>query len=198
MGTEPADEAAPAQAGAASDAAPTAEALVDRYGSMVYHLSLRLTGNPRDAEDLAQDALVRAIRALGSFRGQADPGTWLYRITVNTWKNRVRSEKRRKFWSIFSLDREDESGEKPALEVPDQEPPLEAGLEKDERARAIEAAMSSLAPEDRAILTLREVDGRSYADIASAFDIPVGTVKSRISRARQDLRERLKAYLHGP
>jgi RNA polymerase sigma-70 factor (ECF subfamily) len=174
---------------------PGPEELVERYGGMAYNLALRLTGNPRDAEDLAQDSLVRAIRGLPRFRGDADPGTWLYRIVHNTWKNRVRSEKRRRFWSIFSLDRKDEDD--PVPEPADDSPPLDRGLEAEEAGGAVQAALAALDPEDRAILALRELDGRSYAEIAAALEVPVGTVKSRISRARAVLKSKLEPYIHG-
>ncbi len=78
---------------------------------MVYNLALRLTGNPSDAQDLTQDSFVKAIRGLRNFKGQSDPGSWLYRITMNAWKNRVRSEKRRAFWKTFSIESWLPSGE---------------------------------------------------------------------------------------
>ena len=104
---------------------------------MVYNLALRLSGNKADAQDIAQDAFLKAVRGLADFRGDAAAGTWLYRITVNVWKNRVRSEKRRSFWRTISLGLgggDGDDGDKaPQVAAPD--PALDAGIEKrDEKA----------------------------------------------------------------
>lgn len=176
-----------------------AEELFEKFSPMVYNLALRLSGNKADAQDIAQDAFLKAVRGLDNLREQSFAGTWLYRITVNVWKNRVRGEKRRSFWKTFSLDRDD-GGETPALQVaaPDDRPGA-AIEERDEKA-ALEAAMAQLDPEDRAMLLLREVEGRSYQEIADITDKPLGTVKSGISRAREALRVKLGALLddNGP
>lgn len=167
---------------------------LERHAPMVYNLSLRLVGNPSDAEDLAQDALLRALKALQSFRGDSSVSTWLYRITVNTWKNRVRSEKRRGIWKMLPLDffsgddREDEAPFK------SEEPALDAGLEKNEKESAVQKALLELDEDSRAILVLREIEGQSYGQIAEALGLPEGTVKSRLSRSRSALKERLKSY----
>lgn len=168
-----------------------AEELFDRHAPMVYNLALRLCGNEADAQDLAQDALVRAIKSLDGFRGDSSPATWLYRITVNTWKNRVRSEKRRSFWKTFSLGSAGDGDEAPGKELPAPEPPADAALEKAGEKAELERALAALEPEERAILLLREIDGRSYEEIAGIMGLELGTVKSRISRAREALRRRL-------
>lgn len=169
-----------------------AKELFEKFSPMVYNLALRLSGNRSDAQDIAQDAFLKAVGALDGLREQAYAGTWLYRITMNVWKNRVRSEKRRSFWKTFSLDKDDGS-ETPALQVaaPDDRPG--AALEKLDEKAALEAAMAGLDPEDRAMLVLREVEGRSYQEIADITDKPLGTVKSGISRAREALRLKLGA-----
>ncbi len=178
------------------------EELVQRYAAMVYNLSLRLLNNPHDAEDLAQEALARAVKALPGFRGDAEPGTWVYRITVNLWKNRVRAEKRRGLWRFLSLDgrpgEENDEERSAAMEVPDNEPPLDHALEQGERKKALESGLAALDPEDRAILVLRELEERPYEQIASILGVPLGTVKSRLSRAREALRARLKPHLGVP
>lgn len=164
---------------------------------MVYNLALRLSGNKADAQDIAQDAFLKAVRGLADFRGDAAAGTWLYRITVNVWKNRVRSEKRRSFWRTISLGLgggDGDDGEKaPQVAAPDA--PLDTGIEKRDEKAALERAMARLDPEDRALLLLREIDGRSYQEIAEATGKPLGTVKSGISRAREALRAELGAAL---
>lgn len=144
---------------------------------MAYNLALRLTGERAEAEDLSQDALVRAVKAWPSFRGESEPGTWLYRIVVNAWKNRLRDRAVRRADSLDALERE------PAGAEPGPDGAAERG---DERER-LEKALARLAPEERAVLVLRELDGRSYSEIAAALDLPLGTVKSRLARAREQL-----------
>ena len=134
------------------------EEFLNKNSPLVYNLALRLVGNPIDAEDLAQDALIRALKALPSFRGESAPTTWVYRITVNTWKNRVRSEKRRSFWktlplSLFFGD-EDEQTEKP---IPADDPALDAGLETEEKGAVVQKALMELDEESRAVIVLREI-----------------------------------------
>jgi len=163
---------------------------------MVYNLALRLSGNAADAQDISQDAFIRAIRGLANFRDGSAAGTWLYRITMNVWKNRVRSEKRRSFWKTFSLDRGgDEEAGRPALQLASPELPADAVMEKENEKEVLEKALASLDPEDRAILVLREIEGRSYEEIAGIAEIPLGTVKSRISRSREALRQKMGALV---
>ncbi|MBI5625121.1 MAG: sigma-70 family RNA polymerase sigma factor [Elusimicrobia bacterium] len=171
---------------------PDENEFLAQNAALVYNLSLRLVGKPADAEDLAQDALLRALKALPGFRGDSSLSTWVYRITVNTWKNRVRSEKRRGFWKTVSLNlfTGEEQDEEPAFKAPD--PPLDAGLESDERAKTLQAALLELDAEERAVIVLRDVEDRPYREIASVLGVPEGTVKSRLSRARQALRHKLK------
>jgi RNA polymerase sigma-70 factor (ECF subfamily) len=166
-----------------------------KHSGMVYNLALRLVGNPSDAEDLAQDSLLRALRALPGFRGESSLSTWVYRVTVNTWKNRVRSEKRRGFWKMVSLNlfTGEDQDEEPAFQGPDK--PSDAGLETGERETMVQKALMELDEDSRAVVVLREIEGQSYRDIAEALGIPEGTVKSRISRAREELRQKLKAYV---
>lgn len=160
----------------------------------VYNLALRLVGNPADAEDLAQDALLRALKALPNFRGDSSPSTWVYRITVNTWKNRVRAEKRRGFWKTMSLSVFSGPDEDEEVSFKAEEPALDAGLETDEKGRLVQNALMELDADSRAIVVLREIKGLSYQEIAQALEIPEGTVKSRLSRARDDLKEKLQKY----
>ena len=175
-----------------------AEELFEKFSPMVYNLALRLSGNKSDAQDIAQDAFLKALRGLANLREESFAGTWLYRITVNVWKNRVRSEKRRSFWKTFSLNWGDDGGEKPALQVQAPDAPLDAALEKRDEKTALEKALAQLEPEDRAMLVLREIDGRSYQEIADITEKPLGTVKSGISRAREALRLKMSAVIdHG-
>lgn len=175
-----------------------AEELFEKFSPMVYNLALRLSGNKSDAQDIAQDAFLKAVRGLADLREESFAGTWLYRITVNVWKNRVRSEKRRSFWKTFSLNWGDDGGEKPALQVQAPDAPLDAAIDKRDEKTALEKALAQLDPEDRAMLVLREIDGRSYQEIADITEKPLGTVKSGISRAREALRLKMSAVIdHG-
>lgn len=172
-----------------------AEELFEKFSPMVYNLALRLSGNKSDAQDIAQDAFLKAVRGLEGLREQAVAGTWLYRITMNVWKNRVRSEKRRSFWKTISLDWGGGDEEAPALQVRSPEAPADAALEKLDEKAALERALAQLDPEDRAMLVLREIDGLSYQEIAGITEKPLGTVKSGISRAREALRLKMGALL---
>lgn len=168
----------------------SADEFVRRTADGVYALALRLTGNTADAWDLAQDALVRAVKALDSFRGDADPRTWVYRITVNAWKNRAASASERMRRAQEPLEPGDERG---GPELAGGDPPADAPLVRGEEAEAVRAAVAALEPVDRACLQLREFDGLSYEEIAQALDVPVGTVKSRLHRARSALAKALDA-----
>lgn len=167
---------------------------LDANAELVFNLALRLTGNRADAEDLAQDALLRALRALKGFRGESRASTWAYRITVNTWKNRVRSEKRRAFWKTVTLGfyGKDEDGEDEFRDVKADEPALDYGLEKTEKSAGVQQALLELEEDDRAIVVLREIEERSYEEIGELLDLPQGTVKSRLFRARAKLKDLLK------
>lgn len=161
---------------------------IRRFGPTVYNLALRLTGNDADAADLAQDSLIKALKGLPGFRG-GNPGVWVYRITVNAWKNWLRAKAARRVLRFFSAD--GEGIETEPSSAPSTAPGPEAlAAAADEKAR-IEKALNRLTAEERAVLVLRELDGRSYDDIAETLDIPLGTVKSRLARARAVLAENL-------
>ncbi len=167
--------------------------LLDGHSQAVYNLALRLVGNPSDAEDLAQDALLRALKALPRFRGECALSTWIYRITVNTWKNRVRSEKRRGFWKLVPLDVfAKDTGDEAERPLSSDDPPLDAALESGERGTAVQEALKRLDEDSRAVIVLRELRGQSYEQIAAVLGVPEGTVKSRLWRAREALKRSLK------
>ena len=164
---------------------------LEKHARIVYNLALRLVGNPVDAEDLAQDALLRALKALPSYRGDCSPATWVYRITLNAWKNKVRSEKRRNFWKLLPLHLlfgEDGSEEK---SVPSADPPLDAGIQTEETARTVQKALLELDEDSRAVVVLRDIEGLPYGQIAASLGLPEGTVKSRLCRARNLLKTKL-------
>lgn len=162
--------------------------VVRRYGPVVYNLALRLTGNPAEAGDLAQDSLVKALKGLPAFRG-GSAGAWIYRITVNAWKNFLRAKAARRTSRFFSPDGEGVESEPADVASPEPGPEALAAA-GDEKAR-IERALELLTPEERAVLVLRELDGMSYAEVAEALEVPLGTVKSRLVRARMVLADAL-------
>jgi RNA polymerase sigma-70 factor (ECF subfamily) len=169
---------------------------LEKNSRMVYNLALRLVGNPADAEDLAQDALIRALKALPDFRGDSSQSTWVYRITLNTWKNRVRSEKRRSFWKMLPLHLlfGDDEADSEGKSLPADDPPPDAGLESEETSRAVQKALLELDEDSRAVVVLREIEGLSYDRIAATLGLPEGTVKSRLSRARDALKAKLASF----
>lgn len=173
------------------------EELLERHSTMVYNLAFRLVGSPEDAEDLAQDALLRALQALPRFRGDSEISTWLYRITVNTWKDRVRSERRRGLWRLVTFGLLGDGDEDPAgaPEPAADEPAVDAKLESADSSAAVRRALSELEADSRAVVVLRDLEGQSYQEIAVSLGLPEGTVKSRLSRAREALKLRLSRFL---
>jgi len=169
----------------------------ERHGD-VYALLYRLTEDPEEARDLTQETFLQAFRYLANFRGDSDLRTWLYRIAVNQARNRWRWWKRRRRDRTVSLDA-------PAHEGSDA--PLSASLEGEpgadpeqkalahEREQALHAALRSLSRPYREVIVLRDIEGLSYEEVASSLDLNVGTVKSRLSRGRNELKRRLEGSL---
>ena len=161
-----------------------------KHSELVFNLAFRLTGNRSDAEDLAQDALIRALKALPNFRGDSQLSTWVYRITVNAWKNRVRAEKSRGFWKTISFGAfgGDKDDDEPDFEPAAKDAPLDTELEKEGTAAVVQNALLQLDADDRAIVILREIEERSYGEIGEVLGLAEGTVKSRLFRARAKLK----------
>jgi RNA polymerase sigma-70 factor (ECF subfamily) len=166
------------------------EQLVLLYQDRVYSHCVYLTGNYDDGQDLAQEVFVKAFKGISSFRGQADFGTWLHRIAVNAWINLSRSKQ----VVTFSIDEPlvTQTGELNREFFSEQDTPL-AALEKKELSSLVRKALLSLAPEFRTALVLRELEGYSYQEIAELTGSSLGTVKSRINRARRDLKKEIES-----
>ena len=166
--------------------------LVLKYQQRIIKLVSRYVRDPTDALDVAQDAFLKAYRALPNFRGDSAFYTWLYRIAINTAKNYLVTQSRRPMESeSFRVE-----GEQVELEsmLKDLATP-ESLLITDEIKEAIAAAIEQLPDDLRTAINLREVEGLSYEEIADVMTCPIGTVRSRIFRAREAIDHRLKALL---
>ena len=161
------------------------ETLVREHQTRVYNLALRMCGNPEDALDISQETFLKAWRTLGKFRGDCSLGTWLYRIASNLCIDQLRKNKRRQLDKIVSLDDPGEDGR--SLELPDLSGDPQAALERAESRRAVWECLQELPEEQKLILVLRDVNGLSYEEIGEALELELGTVKSRIFRARAKL-----------
>jgi len=169
------------------------EQLARREAPKLMRLALKLCQRREDAEDLVQETLLKSMTTLRRFDGRAQLSTYLFRALSNQWKNRLRSRSRSRIVDWFRGQPRGDDRAAPSIEprevdpAPDAEQQLVAG----ERALEIRAAIETLEPHRRLTLLLREVEGLSYEEIAMATDVAVGTVRSRLARARADLKQRL-------
>ncbi|MDJ0764333.1 MAG: sigma-70 family RNA polymerase sigma factor [Myxococcota bacterium] len=172
------------------------EVLVHKYQGPVFNLIYRMIGNREEAEDLAQEVFVTVFKKISTFRGDASLATWIYRIATNTCKNRKKYLSRRCF-DRPALSPKDEYPADEALSIrtsgcisrPDEE------VEGYEMEQLLQKAFGSLEEDHRLILVLRDIQGISYDDITTITGLPLGTVKSRLHRARLSLKEAMKVYL---
>jgi RNA polymerase sigma-70 factor (ECF subfamily) len=172
------------------------DALVRKYQHKLVKLVMRYVRNPAEAEDIAQEAFIKAYRALPQFRGDSAFYTWLYRIAINTAKNAVVSRDRSPI--EYNIDRNDATEESYDMQgrMKDAETP-EGLVLTDEIRRTVNAAIEALPEDLKTAIVLRELDGLSYEEIAAAMDCPVGTVRSRIFRAREAIDRRLREVFEG-
>ena len=166
--------------------------LVRKYQHRVLKLVSRFVSDAAEAEDVAQEAFIKAYRALASFRGDSAFYTWLYRIAINTAKNALVSNRRRPV--DFDLDLQDPEQYDRHARLKEGDTP-EGVLLTEEIRSVVEKAMEQLPEDLRAAIVLRELEGLSYEEIAEAMDCPVGTVRSRIFRAREAIDKKLKPLL---
>ncbi len=169
--------------------------LVLKYQHKLVKLVTRYVRNPAEAEDIAQEAFIKAYRALPQFRGDSAFYTWLYRIAINTAKNAVVSRERSPVDYNFDRDSIDESYDMQGR-LKDAETP-EGLVLTDEIRRTVNAAIEQLPEDLRTAIVLRELEGLSYEQIAGTMGCPVGTVRSRIFRAREAIDHRLREVFEG-
>lgn len=167
------------------------EELVHTYQNRVYGLCRQLTGNSHEAEDLAQEAFIRAYRAIGTFRSEADFGTWLHRITVNIWLNSRRKKSGEQITVSLDESYREEDGGGLRHNVPDSSADPQLALESEELRDQVRKALLALSEEHRAVLVLREMEGYSYEEVAAMLGCTLGTVKSRLSRARLAMKRKI-------
>jgi len=178
--------------------------IVVAYQDRLYNAVLRLVGDAEEARELTQEAFTRGLMKLESFRGDASPYTWLFRIALNLAISQLRKVRRRR---VFSLDRPSPNGNgrygggedqasglldrvaRDASEGPAQE------LERRERGQHVLAALGRIDAEYRAVLVMRDIEGFDYQQMAEVLGLPLGTLKSRLFRARLALRDELRSYL---
>jgi RNA polymerase sigma-70 factor (ECF subfamily) len=164
--------------------------LVGLHERMVFNLAARLLGDAEEAKDIAQEVFLQVYRTLGRFEGRSSVKTWIYRIVVNQCHNRRRWWHRRRrdqMRPIEDLTSQDEA----RMAAPQSDNgPLE-DLARREKAQLVQNALNTIAFDQRAVLVLREVDGLSCEEIGQTLGLPIGTVKSRLARGREALRQRL-------
>lgn len=161
--------------------------LVKRYQDRIYGLCMRWLGDPQVAEELAQDIFVAVFRSLGTFRGDARFSTWLHRVAVNHCKNR-RLYRRRRAWNRHEpLEGNRGPDERPRQLSDDRVPSTDRGAEQRQAGRIVQEALAELEEDHRQVLILRDIQDLDYQEIAEILDLPRGTVKSRIHRARSQL-----------
>jgi RNA polymerase sigma-70 factor (ECF subfamily) len=169
--------------------------LVRKYQHKVVKLVLRYVRNPAEAEDISQEAFIKAYRALPQFRGDSAFYTWMYRIAINTAKNSLASRDRSPI--AYDLDLTDPE-ESHSVQTRLQDPDTPEGMALTEEIRGIvNSAIEALPEELKTAIVLRELDGLSYEEIAAAMECPVGTVRSRIFRAREAIDKRLREVFEG-
>jgi RNA polymerase sigma-70 factor (ECF subfamily) len=163
--------------------------LVRKYQSKVLTLATRILDNRSEAEDVAQDIFVKVFLSLREFRGAARFSTWLYRITVNHCLNHIRRRARQQ-QTLVASDSEG-WGQEASVSNPYKT------LEQKERWALVQAKLQALTPEHRTIILLRDFEGLAYEEIAEVLQLEIGTVKSRLHRARMELKTQLEPYLAG-
>lgn len=164
------------------------ESLIRAYESRIYNIVIKQLGNEEDAGDVTQETLLKIYRALPAFKQESRFSTWIYRIAINACYDFLRTRTRR---ARLEEQRLDADSDRFAILPAGEESQPEHQLEQKQRKQALYQALDQLSPEQRLMIILRDIQGFSYEEIAAITTLPAGTVKSRISRARSALRQRL-------
>lgn len=180
---------------ARSKDAEAIQTLILRYQDRVYNTAYRMMGDRGLAEDVAQEVFLKAFKALKKFKGNSSFSTWLYRITVNACTSEWRKASARKRGRELSLSHPNPDGASAGFDPPGGGEDPSASAEREERSRAVHEAIQELEEDFRTVVVLRDIEGFSYEEIADIIDCPLGTVRSRLHRARNDLKEKLKNLL---
>lgn len=169
------------------------EILVKKYSGRAYQLAYGVLGNCEDAEEVAEDVFIRIHRALANFRGDSEFTTWMYRIALNLAKNKYRWNKSRgaKFHISIDAPLEGDDSDDRKLDLPDDRLTPDRTAEHNELQQNVEINLQKLPPQYREALIMRNVEELSYEEMAKLLKCKIGTVKSRLSRAREELRKRL-------
>lgn len=167
--------------------------LVRRHYALAYNIAYRMLGDHDRAADATQAAILRAYRAIPRFRHDASFSTWLYRIVTNVCLDQIRRQERGA--RSLTLLGEDDGTALDEMDIPDHSGDPAAAAEQQERQELVQQALVRLAPDHRAVLVMYDLSGLSYEEVAQALDIPLGTVKSRLNRARHALKQELAPHM---
>lgn len=168
------------------------EELVNKYNTSVYNLALRLSNDREDARDATQDTFLKVYNNISKFRGDSQLRTWIYRITVNQVANQQRWWRRRRREKTVSLDINDPNETSLSQKLPSSGQTPEQQALAAEKRKMIAAALEKLKFDFRVAVILRDIEGLSYEEIADTLEVSVGTIKSRIARGREELRDLLR------
>ncbi len=163
------------------------EALIGEHQKRIFSIAFRMAGNPEDAADMAQEVLIKIFKNLGNFQGNSKFSTWVYRVATNTCLDELKKLRRH---TAYSLDQELETEEgSVAAELADEAPTPEESAERRDLQRVVSEAIGMLSEDHKKAILLRDMQGFSYEEIANILQCSVGTVKSRINRARAQLKK---------
>lgn len=179
-----------------SNKADAFEGLVLKYQDMIFNLCFRMMGDYDEANDCAQETFIRVYKSLRKFRQESAFSTWIYRIAVNVCKNRLSSSKYRIAKRAVRLDNKGRgNSEGSTFEVANGKSNPVRAYEQKEKAAAIERAIDTLPGVQKIVIVLRDIEGKSYEEIGQITGLKIGTVKSKLSRARERLREALRGVI---
>jgi RNA polymerase sigma-70 factor (ECF subfamily) len=172
------------------------DSLVLKHKDRLFNLCYRLIGDYEEANDSAQETFIKVYGSLKKFRLESAFSTWLYRIAVNTCKNKLKSSAFRQKRKMVPLENPISAKfSRPSREIQDESQSPAMALEKKEKMRMIQEAIDALPAEQKEVVTLRDIEGFSYEEVAEITGFNLGTVKSRLARARQDLRKKLRSVI---